>query len=68
VRSLISMRMWGRRSPLAKVSGVGAPAKLALKGVFFVQLLRPDLRKASEIAAEIIARAEEDGSSIHQEI
>ena len=35
----------------------------ALYGVLFVNLTRPDLRKASEIAAELVARAEEHGSA-----
>ncbi len=33
----------------------------ALFGIFFVQQLRPDVRKAEAIAAELIARAEEHG-------
>jgi hypothetical protein len=33
----------------------------ALFGIFFVQQLRPDVRKAELIAAELIARAEEHG-------
>ena len=32
---------------------------MALFGIFFVQQLRPDVRKAEAIAAELIARAEE---------
>jgi tetratricopeptide (TPR) repeat protein len=35
----------------------------ALYGVLFVHLTRPDLRKASEIAGELVARAEEHGSA-----
>ncbi len=34
----------------------------SLFGVFFVQQLRPDVRKAEAVAAELIARAEEHGS------
>ena len=34
---------------------------VALYGIFFVQQLRPDVRKAEAIAAELVARAEEHG-------
>ncbi len=37
----------------------------ALSGVFLVHLTRPDVRKACEIAAELVARAEEHGSAEH---
>ena len=35
----------------------------ALFGIFFVQQLRPDVRKAEAIGAELVARAEEHGTS-----
>ncbi len=38
---------------------------LALHGVFIVHATRPDLRKACEIATELMARAEEHGSAEH---
>jgi len=38
---------------------------LAVFGVLYVHLFRPDLRKASEVAAELVARAEEQGSAEH---
>jgi hypothetical protein len=34
----------------------------ALFGVFFVQQMRPDVRKADAVAADLVARAEEHGS------
>ncbi len=37
----------------------------ALNGIFLVHLARPDQRKACEIAAELVARAEEHGSAEH---
>ncbi|HWJ40807.1 MAG TPA: AAA family ATPase, partial [Candidatus Limnocylindrales bacterium] len=37
----------------------------ALFGIFFVQQLRPDVRKAEAIGAELVARAEEDGRAEH---
>jgi tetratricopeptide (TPR) repeat protein len=39
----------------------------ALRRVFGVQLTRPDLRKACEIGADLVARAEEHGSKEHIE-
>ncbi len=38
---------------------------VALAGVLFVHLFRPDLRKACEVAAEMVARAEEQGGAEH---
>ena len=37
----------------------------ALFGVYLVQLVRPNTRKACEIASELVARAEEHGSAQH---
>ena len=37
--------------------------QLALAGVLIVNLYRPDVRKACEVAAELVARAEEQGSA-----
>jgi predicted ATPase/class 3 adenylate cyclase len=37
----------------------------ALFGIFFVQQLRPDVRKADAIGAELVARAEEEGRAEH---
>ena len=38
---------------------------MALGGVFLVRLARPDLRKACEMGAELVAQAEEHGSAEH---
>ena len=53
-----------RRAHWSFASGSGINRQktwAALFGIFFVQQLRPDVRKAEAIAAELIVRAEEHG-------
>ncbi|MFZ0887043.1 MAG: adenylate/guanylate cyclase domain-containing protein [Candidatus Binataceae bacterium] len=64
--SLEAEQSWARAMELCQRPGIDwEKAWSALRGVYIVQLVRPDLRKACEIAAEMIARAEEHGSAEH---
>ncbi len=62
--SLEAEQSYARALVLCQRPGINwGKAWLALYGVLFVHLTRPDLSKACEIAAELVARAEEHGSA-----
>jgi len=51
-----------RTSPLSTSRHQLGKSWQALFGIFFVQQMRPDVRRAEAVASELIARAEERGA------